>query len=68
MQVFWAGPVLSEVQANEKSRAALVAEHQALLQEQSAPLQAITRFDSTAQVRDRSFTDKGPQSLIIDLS
>ena len=34
-----------EVQANQKSRAALVAEQQALLQEQRAPVQAITRSD-----------------------
>ena len=41
VQVFGAGPVLSEVQASQKSSAALAAEHQALLQEQRAPLQAM---------------------------
>ena len=36
--------MLCEAQAHQKSRAALAAEQQALLQEQQAPVQAITRF------------------------
>ena len=41
--------VLCEAQAGHRSRAALVAEQQALLQEQRAPVQAITRSDKPAR-------------------
>ena len=41
--------MLCEAQAGHRSRAALVAEQQALLQEQRAPVQAITRSDKPAR-------------------